>query len=361
MIYLRKYIVILILLCLFPLKVHALNDTSKSSIVMDLDSGRILYQKNAEEKRLIASITKILTAITTLENTKDLNKEITVGEEVLKMYGTNIYIEVGEKIKIKDLLYGLLLRSGNDASVTLANTVCKKEKDFVKLMNKKAQDIGMKNSSFANPHGLDEETKNYSTAHDMALLSVYAYKNKIYKEISKTKKYEVKTKNKTYLWYNRNKLLSNYKYCTGGKNGYTPSAGKTLVTTASKNKLNLTIVTLNDPNVYQTHEDLYEYMFSKYQNYTIVDKNNFSIDKSFYDGEAYLKKSFTYPLTKEEVSKIKTELHITSKKTKSKKVGTITIKLEDKKIGELEIYNKKTKQKKESKTFLQKMKSLFLG
>ena len=145
-------------------------DTSKSSVVMDLNSGSVLYQKNANEKRLIASITKIMTAIITLENIS-LNKEIKVGEEVLKMYGTNIYVEVGEKITIKDLLYGLLLRSGNDASVVLANAVSKNEEEFVKLMNTKAQEIGMKNSTFSNPHGLDEETKNYSTAYDMALLS----------------------------------------------------------------------------------------------------------------------------------------------------------------------------------------------
>ena len=174
---------------------------------MDLDSGRVLYQENIKEKKLIASTTKILTAIVTLENAS-LDKEVIIGDEVLKMYGTNIYIEVGEKITIKDLLYGLLLRSGNDAAVALAVAVSGSEEEFVKLMNKKAQDIGMKDSSFTNPHGLDDDTKNYSTAYDMALLSRYAYQNKTYRKIVGTKKYVTKTKDKTYLWYNRNKLLS---------------------------------------------------------------------------------------------------------------------------------------------------------
>ena len=200
---------------------------------MDLDSGRILYEKNAEQRRLIASITKIMTAIVAIEE-GDLTEKITVGEEVLSMYGTNIYVEVGEKMKLRDLLYGLLLRSGNDASVVIAKAIAGSEEKFVDMMNQKAKEIGMKNTTFKNPHGLDEESENYSTAYDMALLSKYAYKNKTYRNIVSTNKYEVSTGKKTYLWYNRNKLLTTYEYCTGGKNGYTPRAGKTLVTTASK-------------------------------------------------------------------------------------------------------------------------------
>lgn len=334
-------------------------DTSKSSVVMDLNSGRVLYQKNANEKRLIASITKIMTAIITLENIS-LNKEIKVGEEVLKMYGTNIYVEVGEKITIKDLLYGLLLRSGNDASVILANAVSKNEEEFIKLMNTKAQEIGMKNSTFSNPHGLDEESKNYSTAYDMALLSKYAYQNKTYRKISATKKYTTKTNNKTYLWYNRNKLLTNYENCTGGKNGYTPSAGRTLVTTASKDNLNLTVVTLNDPNEYETHEELYEYVFNNYKNYTIIDKSTFTIDKSFYDGTAYIKESFIYPLTEEELAKVKTKIHISNGETKDHKIGTAVIELDNTEIGKLDIYNK-TSAKKEDKSIFTKLKELIFG
>ena len=154
---------------------------------MDLDSGRILYENNPNRKMLIASITKIMTAIVAIEN-GDLTKEITVGDEVLSMYGTNIYVEVGEKMKLRDLLYGLLLRSGNDASVVIAKAVGGSEEKFVELMNKKAKEIGMKNTIFRNPHGLDEETENYSTAYDMALLSRYAYKNKTYRNIVSTNK-----------------------------------------------------------------------------------------------------------------------------------------------------------------------------
>lgn len=343
-------ITVIAIMVLFPIKTYA---KATSTIAMDLDTGRVLYSNKINEKRLIASITKVLTAIIVLETT-DIEKEVEVGTEVLKMYGTNIYIEPGEKITIKDLLYGLLLRSGNDAAITLAVATAGSEEKFVELMNQKAKEIGMKNSTFKNPHGLDEDTQNYSTAYDMALLSKYAYKNKTYRQISSTQKYETTTINKTYLWYNRNRLLNNYKYCTGGKNGYTPSAGKTLITTAKKNNLNLTIVTLNDDSKYETHEKLYEQLFAEYENYKIVDKNSFDVKSKNKDEILFLKKSFSYPLTKKEISKIKTL--VTFANNSKNTAGTIKIYLGDKKIGQLDIY-KKTQKKKEN--FLRKFKTLF--
>lgn len=338
-----KKFIFLILCFLIPFNGFAFNDTSKSSVVMDLDSGRILYSKDMSSKRLIASTTKIMTAILALEYNQP-NKIVEVGDEVLKMYGTNIYVEVGEKQKIIDLVYGLLLRSGNDASVVLADAVSGSEEEFVKAMNKKAKEIGMSSTIFQNPHGLDEETQNYSTAYDMALLSKYAYKNKTYRKIVKTKKYEVSTGEKTYLWYNRNKLLGRYEYCTGGKNGYTPDAGRTLVTTASKNNLNLTVVTLNDGNEYNTHEELYETMFSQYKRYKIVDKSEFAIDDNFVENDVYIKKSFYYPLNSNEVDKIKTVVSIDN--TASKKVGFVKIYLDNEEIGRIPIYQKKKNKEK---------------
>ena len=210
-------------------------------MVMDNDSGRILYENNSNERRLIASTTKIMTCILVLENS-DLSKKITVGDEILKVYGTNIYVEVGEILTIKDLLYGLMLRSGNDAAIVLANNIFNSEDEFIHKMNDKAKEIGMNNTVFNNPHGLDEETKNYSTAYDMALLAKYAYKNRMYRNIISTKKYNTKSNLKSYEWYNRVELINSYKYSLGGKNGYTPKAGKTLVSYASKDNMNLMLV-----------------------------------------------------------------------------------------------------------------------
>ena len=295
-----------------------------------------------------------MTAILAIEN-GDLDKKVIVGEEVLSMYGTNIYVEVGEKMIMRDLIYGLLLRSGNDAAVVIAKEIGGTEAKFVQMMNSKAREIGMKNTVFKNPHGLDEVTENYSTAYDMALLSKYAFSNKIYRKIVATKKYEVSTGKKTYLWYNRNRLLDNYKYCTGGKNGYTPSAGKTLVSTASKGNLNLTIVSLNDGNSYINHQNLYENMFSKYHRYKIVDNDSFVVSKEFSHKNVYLKKSFYYPLTDSEINDIRTVVHFFDSSS-SDKVGVVDIYLNNQKIGNLSIYGQE--KKKEQFSFFRWIKNL---
>ena len=335
-----KKILVLIILFLIPISVNA-EDTAKSSIVMDLDSGRVLYESNADEERLIASITKIMTCIIAIEE-GNLNKEVEASDEILKMYGTSIYLEVGEKMKLIDLLYGLMLRSGNDASVVIAKEIAGSEEKFVELMNKKAQEIGMTNTTFSNPHGLDEETKNYSTARDMAKLSTYAYNNKTYRKIIGTEEYRVKTDNKSYLWYNRMKLLGDYKYCTGGKNGYTPSAGKTLVTTHKKGNLKITVVSLYDNDEYNNHERLAEYAFTNYYNYNIVDKNDF--DLIIDDNKYYIKSSFSYPLTDKEKDNIKVLASIDDSLTKGK-VGNIKISLNNKVLKKIPVYLKEEKKK----------------
>lgn len=335
-----KKVLVFFIILLIPFNVFA-SDSSKSSIVMDISSGRVLYENNADQERLIASITKIMTCIIAIEE-GNLEKQVTVGDEILKMYGTSIYLEVGEKMKLIDLLYGLMLRSGNDASVVIAKEVAGGVDEFVKLMNKKAKEIGMTNTTFRNPHGLDEETKNYSTARDMAILSSYAYKNKTYRKITSTDTYRVKTDNKSYLWYNRMKLLGDYKYCTGGKNGYTPSAGKTLVTTHEKNGLKITVVSLYDGDEYNNHENLVESIFDSYNNYNIVDKNDFDlvIDNNKY----YVKSSFSYPLTIKEKDNVKVLASI-DEEIKQGKVGNIKISLYNKVLKKIPVYVKEDKKK----------------
>ena len=339
-----KKVLVILLLFLIPLNVFCKEDTfdtAKSSIVMDLDSGRVLYENNADEERLIASITKIMTCIIAIEQ-GDLDSDVEAGEEILKMYGTSIYLELNEKMKLIDLLYGLMLRSGNDASVVIAKEVAGTEEKFVEMMNEKAKEIGMTNTTFSNPHGLDEETKNYSTARDMAILSRYAYKNKTYRKIIGTEEYRVKTDNKSYLWYNRMKLLGDYKYCTGGKNGYTPSAGKTLVTTHKKGNLKITVVTLYDNDEYNNHERLAEYAFDNYSNYDIVDKNDF--DLVIDDNKYYVNKSFSYPLTESEKDNVKVLASIDDSLNNGK-VGNINISLNNKTLKKIPLYIKEEKKK----------------
>ncbi len=344
-----KKIILFLFLFLFPIPVFALSDSSHNSIVMDIDSGRILYQKNSNSRHLIASITKIMTLVVALDhaNPKDIYQ---AGEEVLEMYGTNIYIEYKEKMSLNDLLYGLMLRSGNDAAVVIANHVSKNEKEFVKLMNRKAKEIGMKNTVFANPHGLDEVTQNYSTAYDMAVLSSYAYKNyPLFRKISGTYRYVSKGNDKTYLWYNRNKLLKSYEYTTGGKTGYTPSAGKTFVSTARKNNLDLTIVTLNDSDTYENHKQLYENIYKNYASYKIIDAKTFDLDHNY-----CIKESFSYPLTLKEKDNIKILTKVDQSLSGEKK-GQVEVYLYNKLIKKIPIYSAKKRENRKGSNFFQKL------
>lgn len=352
----KIFAVLIIFIILTTSNCYAISVSSYSAVLMDSDSGRVLYQKNPDAQRLIASITKLMTAIIAIEN-GNLESEIIVGDEVLKMYGSNIYIEIGEKIKLIDLIYGLLMRSGNDASVVIAKNVGGTEEEFVKMMNQKANELGMKNTIFKNPHGLDEETENKSTAYDMALLSSYCYKNKIYREITKTKKYNLQTDKKSYIWYNRNKLLSQYEFATGGKTGYTPRAGKTLVTNASKNNLNLTVVTLNDGNQYQTHQSLYEYGFDNYEKYKILDKSRFKVDEAYYKDKLYIKEDFYYPLTEIEKDNIKVIINLNKLKNyqDNDEIGYVSVKLYDDEIYREKVY---VKLKKEDKNLIKKIKDI---
>lgn len=335
----KRIVVFLLLITFMPSSVSALSLSCRSCILMDMDSGRVLYEKNKDEPRLIASITKIMTAVIAIEHGK-LNETITVGEEVLKMYGSNIYIEMGEHITLLDLLYGLMLRSGNDAAVVIAKNVAGSEEKFVEMMNTKANEIGMKNTVYNNCHGLDEETENKSTAYDMALLSSYAYNNSIYRQIVGAKKYTLKTDKKTYKWTNRNKLLFRYDKATGGKTGYTPSAGRTLVTNASNNNLNLTAVTLNDGNEYISHETMYEYAFQNYKKYLILNKNKFKIDNFYFKDKIYIKKNFFYPLLENEKDKILVVVKIEkiSNYKNNERVGEVVVKLNDIEIFKEDVY-----------------------
>lgn len=350
------FLLIFSVFIIFPINVFA--DSGHSTIIMDVDSGRILYEKNVYQKRLIASITKIMTCIISIENS-DLKRKVITDDSINEMYGTSIYLQADEEITIEDLLYGLMLRSGNDAAVVLSRNIFNNEEEFIHAMNQKAKDIGMKNTYFENVHGLDDDTKNYSTAYDMAVLARYAYNNSVYKRIVSTKKYVTKTNLKSYVWYNRVSLLNSYKQCVGGKNGYTPAAGKTLVSYAEKDGMTLLVVSLDDSDNYENHKSLYEKYFSNYKKYVIVDKKNFYIDSSLVNKKVYIKKSFSYPLKNDELDNVSTIIKIDKNTKKNNSVGQIIIKLDNKEIGNIEIYEEPTK-KEEAHGFFDKIKSLFI-
>lgn len=303
---------------------------------MEQDTKRVLVSKNMNKKKLIASTTKIMTGIIAVES-GNLNKTVTVTDKVLESYGSNIYLSIGEKMKLKDMVYGLMMQSGNDAALMIADYLGGEEK-FVKMMNKKAKQIGMKNTTFSNPHGLDEKTKNYSTAYDMALLMRYANSNPTFRKITVCKKHTVKTDEKTYVWTNKNKLLYTYKYTTGGKTGYTDKARRTLVTSASNGNLDLIAVTLNDPNDFKNHKELYEYAFKNYSMEKIFNRNKINLPNK----KIYAKDDYYYPITKEEKDLININYKIKDKKKykDGEMVGYAIINLGTKTVHKEKLYIK---------------------
>lgn len=337
---------IIIIMCLFiPMNVHA------SYVVMDQDSLRILSSSNENSSFLIASTTKILTSMVVINNVS-LDDIVKIDENVLKSYGSGIYIEVGEEISVEDLLYGLMLRSGNDAAIALACYVGGSIEGFSILMNELAQSIGMTSSNFINPSGLEDNygNGNTSTAKDMAILMSYAMKNETFRTITSTKKKIVKTNYKTYEWYNKNKLLNMYKYTTGGKTGYTKKAGRTLVTSASKDNKNLVVVTLDESDDFNKHQYLYEDTFKKYKKVNIIDANTFLKNEGL-----MVKNNIDMLLTDDEIENVEIDVVYTDDVTK--KVGYVTVSLNDLVYYKEDIYI--LEQEKES--FFQKIKRKLLS
>lgn len=253
--------VILGLALIFAMRVPAcaeLNVSAEAAVLMHADSGRVLYEKNADEHMLIASTTKIMTAIVVLEHCK-LDDLVEVDSRSAGIEGSSMYLKAGESYTVEDLLYGLMLVSGNDAASALALHVADNMEDFAELMNEKAQELGMTESSFKNAHGLDEEG-HYSTARDMAKLAAYCMENEDFARIAGTVSHTVGEQ----TLVNHNRLLREYDGCLGLKTGYTMAAGRTLVTCAERDGARYVCVTLDDPDDWDDHKSLYDWAFANY-------------------------------------------------------------------------------------------------
>lgn len=322
----KKIIIILIVAVIFPLKANA------SVIVMDADSNRVLYGSNEYDKKLIASTSKIMTSLVVLNNA-NIEDIVTITPSVLRSFGSGIYIEVGEKISVENLLYGLMLRSGNDAGIALSEYVGGSEEGFAMLMNNLAKSIGMKDTNFINATGLENNNGvgNTSTAYDMALLMSNAMKNETFKTITGTRHKVVKTNYKTYDWYNKNKLLTNYKYTTGGKTGYTQKAYRTLVTSATKDDKNLVVVTLNEKDDFAIHESLYEEYFKKYKLVNIIDHKTFLKSE-----DLYVKEDINMLLKSGEIDDVEVDVVYTNDAID--RIGYVTVSLKGKEYYRENIY-----------------------
>lgn len=326
--------------------------SANNAVLIEQSSGRILFSKKAHEKRSIASITKIMTAIIAIEQ-GDLDDTVTTSREAVWTEGSSIYLEEGEKILLEDLLYGLMLRSGNDAAVAISEHIAGSVEGFAYLMNEKARWIGMTNTHFDNPHGL-ESANHYSTAYDMALLLRYAMNNETFNKISNANSYL--SSNRTYKWHNKNKLLTSYyEYCTGGKTGFTKKAGRTLATTAHKKGMDLIAVTLNAPDDWQDHIRMFEWGYDTYdlkqlnpqrlENYLITETNKFVT--------GYIDRELVYPLKQNEQKLLNDSVYIySSPKQQDHPIGKKVFYIDSKQVREVPIFSSLKKQKNYSWAFL---------
>ena len=253
------------------LSVQAPSVSAKAAVLLCADNGTVLYEKNADERLAIASITKIMTALLALEYAQTNDKAV-VFTAAMQAEGSSMYLQVGDTLRLSELVKGLMMVSGNDAANAIALGIAGSAEAFAKQMNRKAQQIGMTNSHFVTPSGLDDE-QHYSTAADMARLCAYAMRNERFAAIVSQRRETVHylvPENKTQVCVNHNRLLSLYDGCIGIKTGFTKKAGRTLTSCAERDGVRLVAVTLNDPDDWQDHQTLFDYGFSLTERTTVL-------------------------------------------------------------------------------------------
>lgn len=284
--------------------------SAKAMCVVEMSSGRVLDQKNSDMLLPMASTTKIMTAITAIENCDDLDKVFEISPKAVGISGTSIYLRTGEKLSVRQLLYGLMLVSGNDAAVAIAERVGGSCKNFVEMMNKTARKIGAFNTHFDNPHGLDSKT-HYTTAKDLALIASYALKNETFKEIVTTKNTKIiSQEGKSRYLHNKNKLLFSLEGCIGVKTGFTDDAGRCLVSACENDNMGVVCVVLNCGPMFEESKTLLENALEKYTLYDLTENYNLPETIGVENGRVgsvgiATKGSYCYPLTQTEKEKVR--------------------------------------------------------
>ncbi len=298
---LRTAAAVLAAVLLYPCTASAIS--ARSAIMLDAQTGRVLFEKNPDKKSLIASTTKIMTAIIVCEQCNVLDR-MRIPREAVGIEGSSMYLKEGDVLTIQELLYGMMLSSGNDAATALAIYCGGTVEGFAEMMNDKVRYLGLKNTHFVNPHGLDAPD-HYSTAEDLAILADYAMENPIFAKTVSTKTVSVGGRSLR----NHNKLLWQVEGADGVKTGFTKAAGRILVSSACREGRRLIAVTIDDGNDWADHKALYENGFSGYQTYKLVTKGQILGEIAVMGGRAdsvqlIAKEDFFYPLAAGEVPQI---------------------------------------------------------
>ena len=252
--------------------------SAASAILYHPATGSVLFTKNADLRRPIASTTKIVTALTVLRSEPDLDRTVMVPCEACGIEGSSLYLKAGEMLSVRDLLYGLLLASANDAAAALAVTNAGSIDAFADRMNAVSRELGLENSHFCNPHGLDVP-EHYSTARDLAIIAAAALEDETFREIVSTKRYTIPCSDggQRYL-YNHNKLLNLYPGCIGVKTGFTKKSGRCLIGAAERDGITLISVTLNAPDDWNDHAALLDFGFSLIETKTLLKAGEYVFD-----------------------------------------------------------------------------------
>ncbi len=257
--------------------------SARAAALFEPQTGRFIYTKNENERLPIASTTKIMTALVALENL-DLDEQIEVDSRAIGIDGSSVYLKEGEILSAEDLIYALMLRSANDAAEALAYRIAGGIEAFSQMMNDRAAEMGLTDTCFKNPHGLDADG-HYTTAHDLAIISAQALKNDKFLEISSTYKKNISSNLESRLLVNHNKLLRSYDGCIGVKTGYTKKSGRSLVGAAEKDGLRLISVTIDAPNDWSDHKKLLDYGFATVHSITPIKDGEFSYSLPVLNGD----------------------------------------------------------------------------
>ncbi|MDR3206790.1 MAG: D-alanyl-D-alanine carboxypeptidase, partial [Oscillospiraceae bacterium] len=288
---------------------EAFGTSARCAVLLDVQSGRFLYEREPQTPMLIASTTKMMTALVVLKNAR-LGDVVTVAKAQTGVEGSSMYLREGERLTVRELLYGLLLSSGNDAAEALAVHCAGDIPAFAELMNAQARELGLIRSHFANPHGLNAN-QHYSCARDLALIAREAMQNPDFRQIVSTKTINMAGR----ALQNHNKLLWSYEGAIGVKTGYTIKAGRCLVSAAERDGRMLIAVTLNDPDDWLDHAALFDEAFARYETRTLCAADAVVGQTPVLSGEARTvslraRDTLTLPLTEEEWARVQTELDL---------------------------------------------------
>lgn len=367
---LKKVIVFLLIFLQFNFLVYAKEFSSPNIICIDRKTERVLFNKGGFEKRKIASLTKVMTAIVVCENI-DLDKEIEVSKKAASIGGSTVGIKAGDKIKARNLLYGLLLSSGNDCAIALAEGVSGSVENFCLKMTEKAKSIGAKDSNFVTPHGLDNE-KHYSTCMDMAKITNYAMNNKEILKIMQTKEIELNFGSFNKQLRNTNRLLRNFPNVTGGKTGFTNGANRCLIASMKDSNMEVICVTLGSQDTDIRFNETKEVLDMCLEKYDLIDISkqmkwyvNIPVHKGeIFKYEDYIKESLVVPLSKEELEKIYVKQEfiplLYAPVKKGMQIGVIELNVDNETLFKKDVFLNRNIKKLEPKDYINKgFKDLF--